>query len=241
MGELPPRPLNLMSVRPYVLLSAAVSVDGRLDDTADGRLVLSNAADLDRVDAERAASDAVLIGAGTLRKDDPRLLVRSAERRAERIAAGKPEHPLKVTVTASADLDAAARLWHCGGDKLVFTVDGAEQQARTVIGAFADVVGAGPVLDWERVLDELGRRGVRRLLVEGGGTVHTQLLARDLADELHLVIAPLLIGQDGAPPFLGPAGYPEGPRARMKLIEARSIGDVVLLRYAPKYRCPQAS
>ncbi|NBE55605.1 RibD family protein [Streptomyces boluensis] len=229
-----------MVIRPYVLLSAAVSVDGRLDDTARDRLVLSNELDLDRVDQERAAADAVLVGANTLRKDDPRLLVRSAERRARRIAEGRPEHPLKVTVTGTAELDAGARFWHCGGDKLVLTVDAAEHEARRTVGALADVVSTGPALDWGRALDELGRRGVRRLLVEGGGIVHTQLLALDLADELQFVVAPLLIGQGGAPPFLGPAAYPDGPRARMELLEARPIGDVVLLRYAPKYRCPQA-
>uniref|UniRef100_A0AAU2V3Y5 Bacterial bifunctional deaminase-reductase C-terminal domain-containing protein n=1 Tax=Streptomyces sp. NBC_00003 TaxID=2903608 RepID=A0AAU2V3Y5_9ACTN len=66
--------------------------------------------------------------------------------------------------------------------------------------------------------------------------MRTQLLALDLADELHLVLAPLLVGEAGAPAFLGPAPYPGGPAARMKLREARPIDDVVLLRYAPKVR-----
>lgn len=225
-----------MVIRPYVLLSAAVSVDGRLDDTSHERLVLSNHRDLDRVDGERAAADAVLVGANTLRKDNPRLLVASATRRAGRLAAGKPEYPLKVAVSGSAELNAGLAFWHCGGEKLVFTVDGALPRARRTLGAVADVVSTGPVLDWPLLLDELGRRGVERLLVEGGGMVHTQLLAQNLADELHLVVAPLLVGEAAAPPFLGSAPYPGGPRARMKLLDARAIGDVVLLRYAPKGR-----
>ena len=65
-----------MSTRPYVLLSVAMSVDGRIDGPGPARLVLSGRADLDRVDAERAASDAVMVGAGTVRRDDPRLLIR---------------------------------------------------------------------------------------------------------------------------------------------------------------------
>lgn len=63
--------------QPYVLLSAAVSLDGFLDDTGPERLLLSGPADFDRVDEVRAASDAILIGAGTLRTDNPRLLVNS--------------------------------------------------------------------------------------------------------------------------------------------------------------------
>jgi 5-amino-6-(5-phosphoribosylamino)uracil reductase len=86
------------------------------------------------------------------------------------------------------------------------------------------------------MLDELGRRGIRRLMVEGGGTIHTQLMAQDLADELHLTVAPLIVGQADAPRFLRSAEYPGGSTARMRLLEARSIGDVVLLRYAPKER-----
>ncbi|WP_329121341.1 RibD family protein [Streptomyces sp. NBC_01353] len=225
-----------MTIRPYVVLSAAVSLDCHLDDATGARLVLSNGQDLDRVDSERAAADAVLVGATTLRKDNPRLLVRSAERRGGRTAGGKPEHPLKVTVTESAELDTTLLFWHCGGEKLVFTVDDAAPRARRTLGAYADIISTGPVLDWNLALDELGRRGVGRLLVEGGGTIHTQFLEWNLADELHLVIAPLLVGQAGAPRFLSPAAYPGGPTARMKLLEARPIDDVVLLRYAPKQR-----
>ncbi|MGH8574222.1 MAG: RibD family protein, partial [Gammaproteobacteria bacterium] len=66
-----------MISRPYVLLSVAVSVDGYIDDATDTRLLLSNEADVDRVDEVRASCDAILVGANTIRRDDPRLLVRS--------------------------------------------------------------------------------------------------------------------------------------------------------------------
>ncbi|HET9379817.1 MAG TPA: dihydrofolate reductase family protein, partial [Streptomyces sp.] len=89
---------------PYVLLSAAVSLDGCLDDTGPERLLLSGPADFDRVDAVRASVDAILVGAGTIRADNPRLLVGSPARREARRAAGRPEHPLKVTVSGSGDL-----------------------------------------------------------------------------------------------------------------------------------------
>jgi 5-amino-6-(5-phosphoribosylamino)uracil reductase len=225
-----------MSTRPYVLLSAAVSVDGYLDDTSPERLLLSNATDFDRVDEVRAGVDAILIGATTMRRDNPRLLVNSPERRAARAAQGLPEYPLKVTVTGSGDLDPALKFWHHGGAKLVLTVDAAAEKLRSQLGALADVVSTGAVFDWGSALDELGRRGVRRLMVEGGGTIHTQLMAADLVDELHLAIAPLLVGQPDAPKFLGAASYPGGSSARMQLLDATTIGDVVLLRYAPKER-----
>src|SRR5688500_12828621 len=114
--------------QPYVLLSAAVSLAGYLDDTGPERLLLSGPADFDRVDEVSAASDAILIGAGTLRHDNTLLLVDSPERRSARVSAGLPEYPLKVTVSASGDLDPTARFWHTGGEKAVYTTDkGAER------------------------------------------------------------------------------------------------------------------
>ncbi|ELS54391.1 dihydrofolate reductase family protein [Streptomyces viridochromogenes] len=215
---------------PYVLLSAAVSLDGYLDDTTPERLLLSSPADFDRVDEVRASADAILIGAGTIRADNPRLLVNSAERRAARVAAGKPEYPLKVTVSASGELDPTANFWHTGGEKLVCTTDkGAERLRRTPVAA--DVVALGAELDWRDLLRHLHEvRGVDRLMVEGGGTVHTQLLQQGLADELQLVLAPLFVGDPDAPRLFGPGGYQEG---RLRLLETRRIEDVVLMRYQP--------
>ena len=104
-----------MPLRPYVLLSCATSADGYLDDASPRRLILSGPADLDRVDEVRAGCDAILVGAGTIRADDPRLLVRDPRRRALRAARGRAEHPARVTLTASGDLDPGARVFAPGG------------------------------------------------------------------------------------------------------------------------------
>ncbi|WP_323189304.1 RibD family protein [Kitasatospora sp. NBC_00240] len=224
--------------RPYVLLSAAMSLDGHLDDASPERLLLSNAADFDRVDAQRADSDAILVGGNTLRADNPRLLVNDPARRAARVAAGRPAHPLKVTLSASGALDAGLRFWHTGGDKVAYTTQAGAGRLRPTLDGLAEVVALGAEVGLGAVLDDLGARGVRRLMVEGGGGVHTQFLAQGLADELQLVIAPLLVGQAAAPRFVHPAAFPGGPTRRMRLLEARTVGDVVLLRYAPKEPAP---
>lgn len=215
---------------PYVLLSAAVSLDGYLDDTGPDRLLLSSPADFDRVDEVRAGVDAILIGAGTIRADNPRLLVNSEKRRAARTAAGKPEYPLKVTVSGSGDLDPDARFWHTGGEKVLYTTDQGAERARA-LGLAAGIVPLGAGLDWRRLLTHLHDvRGVGRLMVEGGGLIHTQLLTQGLADELQLVLAPLFVGDPRAPRLFGPGGYQGG---RLRLLESRQIEDVVLMRYEP--------
>jgi len=209
-----------------------MSVDGHIDASGERPLLLSNEADLDRVDGERALADAVLVGAGTLRRDDPRLLVRSAARRDERVAAGRPASPVRVALCGGGDLDPALRFFTAGdAGRLVYCPASAAARLRARLGGAAEIVAAGEPLDVGAVLDDLGRRGVGRLLVEGGSAVHTAFLAGGLADELQLAVAPFLVGEAGAPRFVGAGAFPHDAAHRMTLAEVRLVGDVALLRY----------
>ncbi len=222
-----------MPDRPYTLLSCGMSIDGYLDTATDERLLLSNDADLDRVDAVRAASDAILVGAATVRNDNPRLLVRAQARRAERAARGLPPTPIKVTVTSRVKLDPRADFFVTGDtEKLVYCPNDVVAEARRRLGAVATVVDGGRRVDMCRMSEDLHVRGVRRLMVEGGGNLHTQFLAAGLADELHLVVAPFFVGDSRAPRFVGDGRFPWNPDRHARLAEVRQIGDVVLLRYA---------
>lgn len=222
-----------MVERPYVLLSCGISIDGYLDNATGKRLLLSNDADFDRVDAVRAECDAILVGASTVRRDNPRLLVRSQARRDERVARGLPPSPVKVTVTGGGELDPSAQFFVTGDiDKIVYCASPALEEARKRLAQVATVVDSGEPLDLCRVMADLHARGVGRLMVEGGGTMHTQFLTAGLVDELQLVIAPFFVGDSRAPRFVGDGEFPWGPEHRAVLAGVRQIGDVVLLRYA---------
>ncbi|PRY62286.1 RibD family protein [Glycomyces artemisiae] len=217
--------------RPYVILSAAVSLDGFLDDDSPERLILSNAEDFDRVDAVRAEVDAIAVGAGTVRADDPRLLVRSPQRRAARAAAGRRESPLRVVFSPSGELDPGARLFAAGDPVVVYT--SAAGAAVFAVGPeAAEAVATGDrEVDLRAALADLASRGVARLLVEGGGTVHTAFLSADVVDELHVAVAPFLLGERGAARFTYPARFPQSPARPLRLVEARPLGSVALLVY----------
>jgi 5-amino-6-(5-phosphoribosylamino)uracil reductase len=222
-----------MGERPYTILSCGMSLDGYLDAADQGRLVLSNEADLERVDAVRAECDAILVGAATVRNDNPRLLVRSQALRQWRRERGLAETPMKVTITERADLDACSSFFATGeSEKLVYCASRAVPAARRRLGTVATVVDGGHPVDLTRLGEDLHDRGVRRLMVEGGGRVHTQFLTADLVDELHLVIAPFFVGNSRAHRFVGDGSFPWHPGRRAHLAETRQIGDVVLLRYA---------
>src|SRR4051794_11635388 len=177
-----------MLERPYTLLSCALSIDGYLGSATPRRLELSNDADFDRVDAVRASCDAIMVGAATVRNDNPRLVVRSQARREERVARGLPPSPIKVTVTECADLDPAAEFFITGDtEKLVYCSSRRAPEARSRLGAAATVVDVGAPAEMRRISEDLGARGVERLMVEGGCKVHTQFLTENLVDELQLV------------------------------------------------------
>lgn len=200
-----------MADRPYIIVSCAISVDGCLDDTSPDRLALSGPEDLDEVDELRANAGAILVGAGTIRADNPRLLVRSPARVAARVARGLPEHPLRVTLSASGSLDPAANFFTGPGTPVVYR-------------------GAGLTLS--AVLQDLhAKRNVSTVLIEGGAQILAEALSAALADELRLAIAPFFVGDPNAPRFALPARYPHDAKHPMRLLTARQLGTVAVLQY----------
>ncbi|MGH3161969.1 MAG: dihydrofolate reductase family protein [Streptosporangiaceae bacterium] len=222
-----------MPPRPYVLLSCATSADGYLDDASPERLILSGPADLDRVDEVRAGCDGILVGAQTVRADNPRLLIRDPRRSARRAARGLPAHPARVTLTATGDLDPAARFFAPGALRLVYCATPALRSAAKLKDS-AVLIDAGDPVSVGFVLEDLAERGLARLLVEGGARVLGDFLAAGQADELNLAVAPFFLGDPGpqtprtAPRLNLPA---PGSVSPMTLAETRRVGEVALLRY----------
>ena len=162
------------------------------------------------MDELRASADAILVGAGTIRADNPRLLVRSPARVARRVAEGKPPHPLRVTLTASGNLDPAANFFTGPGSHLVY------REATSLADALRNLHA---------------ERDVSTVLVEGGARILRQALSESLVDELRLAIAPFFVGDPGAPRFALPASYPHNAASPMSLVDARQVGSVAVLSY----------
>lgn len=221
-----------MPDRPYTIVSCAVSLDGCLDDASPQRLILSGPQDLDEVDAVRARADAILVGAGTVRADNPRLLVRDRARVAARAAAGRPPHPLRVVVAGQGGLDPAALVFAGPGTPLVYCPSAAVAAARERLEGRAVVIDAGAELSLAAVWADLHtERMVATLLVEGGARILRDVLAGGLADELRLAVAPFLVGDAAAPRFGLPARYPYTAAAPMTPVSLRQVGNVAVHQY----------
>lgn len=182
-----------------VIVSAAMTIDGFLDDSSPERLLLSSAQDLAGVDRLRADCDAILVGAWTVRADNPSLATRGAENFALRARLGKPPHPAKVTLTRSGSLDPASRFFTAGdGARVVFCGRLVPAALQSRLSALAEVIPcpddhASPAF----VIEELARRGVERLLIEGGTEILSEFLEAGLVERMRLAIAPIILGQRG--------------------------------------------
>jgi 2,5-diamino-6-(ribosylamino)-4(3H)-pyrimidinone 5'-phosphate reductase len=186
-----------VALRPYVLINIASTLDGKIDTVERRGAAISSDADRARVDALRASVDAVVVGGHTLHQEDPRLTVRSEALRAERLARGDPEQPAKVGITSRFSLAADSRFVNVGGGRvIVFTPAGRPVPEMKGVEVYAvgddrvDLVGA---------MRQLSELGMRRVLVEGGGTLNFELLRHGLVDEVRVYLAPLVFGGATAP------------------------------------------
>ncbi|WP_052305311.1 RibD family protein [Stackebrandtia nassauensis] len=197
-----------------------MSLDGYLDDATATRLVLSNDEDLNRVRQLRGHYDAILVGAETVRRDNPSLR-----------AVDGPQ-PRKVTLTATGDLDPASRFFTTGAAPLVLCPPPVAEELRRRLGERAEVQSLPAGAGLAEILQTLWNLGVRRLMVEGGGSVHTQFLTQGLADELRLAVAPFFVGDAAAPRFTEPGKFPHDGQHRMRLYEVEHLGDMAVLHYS---------
>ncbi len=128
--------------RPYTLIKTAISLDGYIDDQNSDRLILSNDEDKESVDYLKSCFDAILIGAQTIRKDNPSLLIKSEENRNRRLKNGFGENPCKVTLTVSGNIDGNTRFFQEGNiEKIVYCPQEIKNSLKNKLGNLATVVG----------------------------------------------------------------------------------------------------
>lgn len=221
--------------RPFVYMNMAMTADGKITSAAREYPRFTSETDRLTMDRLRAEADAVLVGAGTLRADDPPLHVRDAKMQAHRRALGKPPELTTVVVTARLDLDPGARFFRDEpgvGRRVVATVEDAPAEKLAALEGKAEILRAGRgSVDLKQLLGLLSQRGIERLLVEGGGELNWGFVRDDLLDELYVTIAPSLLGGRAAPTLLEGDGLVMDQRRRLRLLDVERIGDEIYCRY----------
>lgn len=202
-----------------ITLSAAVTADGYLDDNTPSRLVISTPEDWAEVLRLRAAHDAILVGAETLRRDDPALLLRDEDVRARRRALGLRPDIAKATLTRTGRLAPSLRFFTEGdADRYVFS----DRPLPELEGA-AEVIRTEDPVTAAEIVTELERRGIENFFVEGGSQILGMFIAEGLADTLRLAVNPhLTLG-----PERGGARFRYAPPAAAPGTEER-FGDMLV-------------
>ncbi|WAC04427.1 MAG: 2,5-diamino-6-(ribosylamino)-4(3H)-pyrimidinone 5'-phosphate reductase [Methanoregula sp.] len=221
-------------MRPHVVVNVAMSADGKISTRERRQVKISGAEDFIRVDGLKAESDAVMVGIGTVLADDPSLTVKSDDLKKKRKEQGKDEHPVRVVIDSFARIPLDASVLRKGdGMRVVAVSQQADPVKVAMLGKLSKVVVAGKdEVDLESVLEELALMGVRRLMVEGGGTLIAGLFAKGLVDELYTFVGNIIISGKDAPTlsdgngFIGEADFP-----RLTLCNICQTGDGVLLHW----------
>ncbi len=217
-----------------VILNVAMTIDGKIDSVARQGASISSDDDWERVDRLRAAQDAIIVGGRTLLDDDPRLLVKSATLRAERVAAGFSPDPVKVGIISEATLSVNSRFMTVGAAPIViFTSQRTSETQLTTLrdeGAQVYVLGETRV-NLATALKTLAEQGIENVMVEGGGSLNAALLAKGLINEVQVYIAPLIFGGATAPTLADGEGILAGIKLDLVSVEKRGGGGVLL-----KYR-----
>ena len=219
--------------RPYVFINIATSADGKIDTFERKGSAISSKRDKERVDQLRADADAVLVGGKTLLGELPKLTVKSEALRETRVKRGVTPNPIKVGVVTSADIPLDSDFIKAGPARaVIFTTSRTSiSQLETLRANGVEVfVDDAPRVNLGKMMETLGELGVKRLMVEGGGTINFELLQLGLVDELMIYIAPMIFGGENAPTLASGFGLVRNEAIAMKLknVETHEDGGVLL-------------
>jgi len=216
--------------RPFVILKCATTLDGRIATSTGDSKWITNELSRGYVHELRHAVDAVMVGVGTVHRDDPRLTTRLGNRRGR--------DPLRVVLDSHLSISEAARLLHLDSESdcgtVIAAVGPAPAQRRTCLERLGATVWELPAregrVDVEAVVTRLGQMGILSLLIEGGSRVHASALKAGIVDKVSLFFAPKILGgDDGVPVFRGPGCTAMDACWGLTEVRVQRFGDDVLI------------
>lgn len=221
--------------RPWVTINIAMTADGKIDTIERQGAQISSQTDWERVDHLRAENDAVMVGGGTLLGEDPRLVVKAQSLRDWRLERGLEANPIKVGVVTQANLAPDSRFLLEGPARVVIftTNQTAPKKISQLEGKGAQVfISEGYRVDLTAAMETLFKLGVKKLLVEGGGTLNAELLRLGLVDEIYIYLAPLIFSGADAPTLADGIGLSRQQAVQLKTQSIEPVdGGGVILHY----------
>lgn len=215
------------------MINVAMSADGKISTHRRETFSMGSREDRHLMDRLRARADAVIVGSRTVKLDGWAIRVRDAGVRRDRVAGGRPPHPLNVVLSTRLDLPPRCEFFeHPETQKLTITSRLAPQSRVRRFATHGDVwVTPSTRIRPGVVLGELHRRGCKRVLLEGGGELNYSFLEEKLVDEIYITITPRVLGGGSAPTPVDGRGFLWTSQVGLRLVSARRRGEEVFLRY----------
>ena len=224
-----------MIMKPYVILNAAMTLDGKIA-TKTGSSKISGPEDLERVHEIRKKADGIMVGIGTVLADDPRLTV-------HKIPSSKSDNPIRVVVDNKARTPIDFRILNDDADTIIAvgsicdennpdSDEDAVSRAKA-ISQKADVFYSSKTpVDLVEFMDYLYSKGIRTLMLEGGATLNFSMIKDNLIDEVRICIAPMIAGGRDAKTFFDGKGFDYMKDAvKLELIKSYSCGKDFVMEY----------
>ena len=208
--------------RPYVILSAAISIDGKIA-TRTGRSNLSSKKDLVRVHNLRKSVDAILVGKNTVNVDNPSLTVRYV----------KGKNPIRVILDPNGRLSPKSKVIRTAKKTPTILVvsENASRNVEKLVAKGVQVIRCGKKqINIKKLLQILGKRGIKRIVVEGGGTTNWYFFKEKLVDEIVITVTPYVLGGSTAVSLVEGIGF-ENISNQFKLKKIKKIRNELVLRY----------
>lgn len=213
----------MVNSKPYVILSAAMSMDGKIA-TRKGESKFSSSKDLARVHRLRGSVDAILVGRNTVSVDNPSLTVRHA----------KGKNPLRIILDPKAIISPGSKIVKTSKKVHTMAIVSEIAPSRRVSileKKGLEVIKCGKIrIDLKKLLSILAKRGIRKILVEGGGTTNWYFLKEKLVDEIIVTITPYVVGGKESVSLVGGHGF-DKISYPLKLKQVKRMGSEIVLYY----------
>jgi 2,5-diamino-6-(ribosylamino)-4(3H)-pyrimidinone 5'-phosphate reductase len=216
--------------RPYIILSAAMTIDGKIASRS-GDPELSNEEDWKEVHKLRTKVDAIMVGKGTILNDNPKLHIKYYEHHGyQRIVMDS-----NLMIPINSKVLTYKKTLYPTIICCLETINGSKEQVFKEMGVTIIKAGKGGKVDIRKALEILFEKGVRRILLEGGGTLNWSFLEEDLIDEIRLTIAPWMVGGLHATSLVQGKGFKKMKESpRFNLINVIHNNNYITLHYKRK-------
>jgi 2,5-diamino-6-(ribosylamino)-4(3H)-pyrimidinone 5'-phosphate reductase len=206
--------------RPRVLINCAMSIDGKIAQPSGKQMKISSQEDLERMYKLRNNSDAVLVGVGTVLSDNPKLTVKEKYVK-------NPKQPIRIVLDTSCRTPENAEIVNDKTKTIIVTGSNCNKKFGNNVEIIKCKTTKENLIDLEYLLDFLFKRGIKKLMVEGGSTVISNFLKEGLVDDFYIYIGSMIIGGKNTPTLV----KGDFNNLKLKFVDAKNIGPGILLHY----------